>query len=374
MVRGITCLGMMVAMLFSVVAEAQKAHFYVGGSTRDLPAGAGVELWSVDMESGAMEKVGNPAAVSNPGYLTMNADGSRVYSTNNIPGQEGGFISTFSVDPISNQLTKIQTQQTDASSASYIRLDGTGKWMMSANYGRGNIVVNPVLNDGTLGATTATIKHEGKSIHQRRQQGSHAHCIVAGPENKFVFVPDLGIDKIVAYRFDDSTGALTAVPEMDVVTPPGSGPRHIIFHPNGKLAFATIEMTGYLGTYTYEDGKLSPVGLYPATPASYVGAQSTSEVRISPNGRFVYVGNRGHDSIAVFKINRKTGKAKLIQNISTEGSWPRNFGITSCGKMMVVGNQKSNTIVSFRINPFTGKLTSTGQQANTNGPSYILFK
>ena len=374
MLRMSACLGLLLSVVCWSAQAADKAYFYTGGSTKNLPADAGVDLWSIDLESGAMVREANPAPVTNPGYLTTNADGSRVYATNSVPGEEGGFISTFKVDARTQRLTKLQTQKTDASPASYIRLDGTGKYMLSANYGRGNIVVNPVNADGTLGETTANIKHEGSSVHQRRQQGSHAHCIVASPDNDFVFVPDLGIDKIVAYRFDDSTGALTAAPELDVVTPPGSGPRHILFHPNGKLAFATIEMSGHLGAYTSADGKLTPVGLYAATPPSYVGAQSTSEVRISADGRFVYIGNRGHDSIAVFKIDQKTGEVELIQNQSSGGSWPRNFGITPDGSMMVVGNQKSDSIVSFRINSRTGKLSPTGEEAFSSGPSYVLFK
>lgn len=358
--------------------ETSKAYFYTGDYSMQWPPESGVKvgisLWSVNLETGRFKREADTQVVRDPGFLVLNSDKSRLYSVARDVEKGGGFINTYAVDPKTHALTKLASISAEGSSASYLSIDATGNNLLSAHYGRGVVRVNPILPDGTVGAATANVQHSGSSVNEKRQNQAHPHAAVLSLDNQYVFVPDLGLDQIKAYSFDADKGTLTAEPKLDVTTLPGFGPRHLIFHPSGKFAFCGMEMGNSLVSYRYADGQLSKVGDYLTVPERMKGESSTSEVRVHPNGKFVYIANRGNDTIAVFKLDETTGTLERIQLQILRGNIPRNFGIDPSGTMMVVGHKKSDSMESLHVNPDTGLLTPTGHQVPINAPSYICFK
>lgn len=371
MYRLVNFVGVFVMLMSSSLQaqESSKAHFYTGSYSRGI-ATAGISLWSVDSETGELLRAGDTQPLLNPSYLVMNADKSRLYSES---GKEGGSIASYTIDPKTRALSPLGSISNEGSSPCYLSIDATGGYLLSAHYGSGAIRVNTILKDGSVGEATAHIEHVGSSINATRQDEPHPHSTLLSPDNRYVFVPDLGIDKIKAYTFDATQGTLTPAPELDVVTPPGSGPRHLVFHPSGDLAFCSLEMGSQLVAYRYAEGKLTQVGLYDTVPADFAGESTTSEVRVSADGKFVYIANRGHNSISVFKLDEATGTLERIQVHSTEGNWPRNFAIDPSGRMMVVGNRKTGSLVSLHVNPETGLLSPTNYHVPANAPTYIGF-
>ena len=255
----------------------------------------------------------------------------------------------------------------------YVSLDHSERFLFLANYAAGNVVVYPIGTDGMLGAPSAMQQHHGSSIHPDRQEAPHPHAIISSPDNAFVYVPDLGLDIIKAYAFDDQTGSLTPAPTLDTPLPPGSGPRHLIFHPSGAYAYATLELSNQAAAYGYSNGKLTLLDLYDTLPEDFTDESTCSELRLRPDGKFLYVGNRGHDSISTFAVSSDSGKLERIQTVSTQGATPRNFGIEPGGRLLVVGNQDSHTLVSYFIDQTTGLLEPTGHVAQAYSPALVAF-
>ena len=369
--------------LFVSGSEAQdtgKAYFYSGSYTRHLSADeaakTGIGLWSVDVKSGALTREAGPWILANPTFQALTADKRYLYSVNEVgdyKGKKDGSLTMFSVDASTRGLKKLGTISANGPIPAYLSVDATGRHLITANYSGANVCVYPINADGTLGDATANIHHTGSSVDAGRQQGPHPHSAVLSPDNQYVYVADLGLDLIKTYAFDAKGGTLTPAPKLDVVTLPGTGPRHLVFHPSGKFAFCSLEMGNRLVSYRYADGQLTKVGDYGTVPEDMQGKSYTSEVRVSPNGKFVYIANRGHNSIAVFKLDESTGALKRIQLQSVEGDWPRNFAIDPGGTMMVVANQKSDNLVSFHVNPETGLLTPTRYHVPKHAPMYICF-
>jgi 6-phosphogluconolactonase len=254
-----------------------------------------------------------------------------------------------------------------------LSLSTSGKHLLLANYGAGNIVAYPITSNGELAVATANIHHADSGTNPRRQEAPHPHSIIQSPDSHTVFVPDLGLDKIKTYAFDENSGTLKPRPESDVPTQPGSGPRHLVFHPSGRFAFCSLEMGNEVIAYRYANGTLTSLGSYPTLPEDFQGNSTTAELRVSPNGKHVYISNRGHDSIAVFKLDPTAGTLARVQIISTDGKTPRNFALDPTGSILVVANQQSDTLVSFRVDQDTGILSPTGNTATIPAPTYILF-
>jgi 6-phosphogluconolactonase len=244
--------------------------------------------------------------------------------------------------------------------------------LLLANYVAGNVVVYPIQSDGRLTKPSEIIQHSGKSINAERQDGPHPHSIVVSPDNRFVYVPDLGTDRIVAYDFDSQTGNLTPNPQLTVIVPPGSGPRHMVFSPSGKVAYVSLELSSQVMALSYEHGHLTEIGSYSTLPLSFDGANTCAEVHITSDSRHVYVSNRGHDSLAVFYVDSKSGGLEQIEVVDTQGDIPRNFGISPDGQWVVAANQNSHSLVSFRRDHSTGKLT-VASKTDSPSPAYIHF-
>lgn len=358
--------------------DSMTSHFYLGTYSTKLGhvdgKAKGITYWSLDNQTGALKKEAGPWPIVNASHLCTSLDGRFLYAiseTSSYDGREDGYLTSFSINPQTGDLTELGTTSSHGVGPAYVSMDRSGDYVLVANYLAGNIVVYPRLKSGVLGSPTANIPHSGSSVNPNRQEAPHPHAIVASPDNQHILVPDLGIDKIKVYEFDDKTGTLEPQPTRDVTVPAGAGPRHLVFHPNGDYVYVTLEMANQVAAYQYQDATLTLVDIYSTLPPGFSGGNTNAELRITGNGQFLYASNRGHDSIAAFKINTATGELTLIQTVSTQGRTPRNFAIDPSDQFLVVGNQDSHTILSYRIDDATGELSTTGNQ--TAAPSPVLF-
>ena len=372
-----------VALLMSFQAPtaiAKPLWFYCGTYTRiqdDLDVGKrGIGIYQLDSISGEITRVGSFENISKSSHLCLGHDHKFLYSVsevNDYQGKPSGSVTVFSVDQETKSLAQLQTISSYGQGPCYVRVDPSGKFLLLANYRSGNAVIYPIQDDGTLGEPTAKLAHSGSSVNPLRQEGPHAHSIITSPDNQFLFVPDLGIDRIAAYNFSTSDGLAERVAKLDVITPPGSGPRHLVFSPSGKWAYASLELSSEVAAYAFENGRLSEVCRLSTLPEDFSGSNTCAEVRVSPNGKNVYLSNRGHDSLAVFSVKSDMGKLERVQIISTEGHTPRNFGISNNGNWVVVANQNSNSIVSYHRNPASGELRFSGVKIDCPRPVLIHF-
>jgi 6-phosphogluconolactonase len=255
----------------------------------------------------------------------------------------------------------------------HVSVHPSGRFVLAANYGGGNIVIYPVLAGGLLGEPTDVAQHAGKGADPKRQGEPHAHCIMPDAAGRFAFAPDLGIDKVMIYRVDAKNGKL--VQNGFAATKAGAGPRHFDFHPSGKFAYVINELDSTLTAFAYDKAKgaLTESQTVSTLPPDFSGTNSCADVHVHPSGRFVYGSNRGHDSVVAFAIDQSTGKLNLIAHESTRGKWPRNFAVDPAGAFLLVANQHTDNVVAFRIDQQTGKLTATGQTTEIPSPVCLKF-
>jgi 6-phosphogluconolactonase len=254
-------------------------------------------------------------------------------------------------------------------------LDQTGKWLFAANYDGGSVAVFPVHEDGSLGDASAVVQHSGSSVDHERQSGPHAHSAYVSPDNRFVLAADLGLDRVLVYRLDTGKGSLTANDPPFGQLAPGSGPRHLTFGTGGKFVYVLSEMLATVTAFQYNAGagSLTQTQTISMEPADYSGAKSGAEIVIHPNGRFLYASNRGDSSIAIFRVDARSGALAAAGRVSTQGKTPRNFAIDPTGAFLLAANQDSGGIAVFRINKTTGALTPTGDILNIASPVCIVF-
>ncbi|MGA9686094.1 MAG: lactonase family protein, partial [Candidatus Sulfotelmatobacter sp.] len=257
----------------------------------------------------------------------------------------------------------------------YITVDKTGKYVLVANYTGGSIAAFPILEDGRLGEASAFIQHTGHGTNPQRQEAAHAHSIDLSPDNRFAIVDDLGLDETLVYKFESAKGSLTPNDPPFAKAAPGAGPRHFAFHPNGKFGYVINEMGSTVSVFGYDAtaGVLHPLQTISTLPPEFIGHNDAAEIAVHPSGRFLYASNRGHDSIAVFAIDRKKGTLTLVEYAPTKGQNPRNFAIDPTGTLIFAANEKSDNIVIFRINAQTGRLTPTGEVLNIAQPVCVRF-
>jgi 6-phosphogluconolactonase len=286
-----------------------------------------------------------------------------------------GTVSAFSIDAKTGKLTPLNEQPSHGAGPCHIIVDETGKTVMVANYNAGSIAAYPVQKDGSLGEATARIQHQGSSVDPRRQKGPHAHHITTDPANRYALVCDLGLDKVLVYKFDPAKGSLIANEPAFASVKSGAGPRHLAFHPRGEFAYVNNEMNSTLTVFKFDKkrGTLEELQTVSTLPPDFKGNNSTAEIEVHPSGKFVYVSNRGHDSLAGYTIDEKTGKVTSVEHTSTQGKTPRNFAIDPAGKFLLAENQGSHSIVVFRIDSKTGRLQATGEKAEVGSPVCVKF-
>ena len=330
-----------------------------------------VHLFQLNLQDGSLKKLNAVDGLSNPSFLKIHPNGKYLYTVNEVStfdGKKSGGVTAFALDVNGGKLNKINQQPSGDTGPCHLTVDATGKYVLVAHYGGGSTSVLPIKKDGSVGAVVSQIKHKGSSVHSR-QKAPHAHAVHVGPNNKFAFAPDLGIDKVLVFSFDENTGAIAETKFDGAKLEPGSGPRHFGFHPDGKFAYVINEIKQTVTAFRYnaKRGRLRTLQTLSTVPHP-VDGNSTAEVLVHPTGQFLYGSNRGHNSIAMFRINKKNGKLTALGHESTRGSTPRNFGIDPTGQFLLAANQQSDNVAVFRINQETGKLKFTGNEIKLSKP------
>jgi 6-phosphogluconolactonase len=347
---------------------------YVG--TYTAGKSEGIYLYRMSLASGELKRVANTRGVVNPSFLTLAPSRRYLYAVNEVDefaGKKSGAVSSFLVDQRTGELRFLNQQPSLGGAPCYVTVDATGRFVLVANYGGGNVVVFPAHGNGSLGQATDMKQDRGSSANHERQEGPHAHCIVLDPSNKFAYSCDLGTDKIMIYRFDARDGKLLPARQPWAQVKPGTGPRHLAFHDRDGLLFVLNELNSTVATFVRDpkQGSLKEVHSVSTLPADFKDTNWSADIHVSPDGRFVYCSNRGHNSIAVFAVDSRRRGLRMIGHQPTLGSWPRNFAIDPSGAFLLVANQKSDNIVAFRIDYVTGRLTHTH---TVEAPSPVCLK
>lgn len=330
----------------------------------------------LDMKTGILSAAIRVSKAMSPGFITIHPDGKHLYATGAGSGEENppaGAVSAYRILE-SGQLADINTQPSGGNGPCHVSLDPAGRNLLAANYSGGSCSVLPIKSDGSLAPPSSTRLHTGSSVHPKRQKKAYAHSINTSPDGRFAFAADLGIDKIMIYRFDPATGTLEPNDPPFAKTEAGGGPRHFTFHPGGKFAYANLELSNKVTAFTYnaEKGALNEIQTISTLPEDYGRQNTTAEVITSPDGRFLYVSNRGHNSIAIFSID-PDGMLTFLNREPTRGEIPRNFNIDPTGTLLVAANQKSSNVVVFRIDRQTGLLEFTGSEIKVPNPICVRF-
>jgi len=307
---------------------------------------------------------------SNPSFLAIAPGEKFIYSVHeNGKDGNGGSISAYSFDKSTGQLALINTQSTEGDYPCYVETDKTGKWVFAGNYGTGNFSVFPVDSNGGLGTASLKIRHQGSGADKERQEGPHVHSTNISPDNKFLFVPDLGIDKVMIYSFDATTGAVNPAPSVAAESRPASGPRHMAFHPSKNLVYLIEEISGTVVVYSYSADKLTELQRISTLPKNAKGAAGSADIHVSADGKFLYASNRGDfNNIAIYRIDAKKGTLKVVGFQPTLGMGPRNFSIDPSGKYLLVAHQGTDNVIIFSRNAQTGLLTPTNESINVGKP------
>ena len=353
----------------------QSRLLYVGTYTNTAGKSEGIYAYGMDPESGALTRL-NAVKSVNPSFLTIDRSRRYLYAVNEVGdylAKPSGGVSAFAIDR-SGSLRLLNEQATQGADPCYLSIDAKKRTLLVANYTGGNVSVLPVRRDGTLGMVSEVKQHEG-SGPKEQQKAPHAHCIIFDRAERFAFAADLGIDKVMIYRFDRSSGKLTPNKQPFADLQPGAGPRHLTFHPNGKYLYVINELDSTMATFKYseQDGTLTRVDTVSTLPSDFSGVSYCADVHVSASGKFLYGSNRGHNSIVVFEIDLSTGKLNLVEHVSTGGDWPRNFTIDPSGKFLLVANQRSDNVVVFSIDAQTGRLKPTGFVEQIPAPVCLKF-
>lgn len=357
----------------------------------DLPPGngRGIHIFNVDRATGAMTPIGVYELGTSPSCLVVNRAGTRLYSANEtdrVGEKKEGTVSAFSVNPGDGQLTLLNTVPSGGAGPTYVSLDPSGRFLLVANYFGGSVAVFPILPDGQLGeasdikidageigprtATSAPPGSHAFSGHDR----THAHMVQADPSGRFVLHVDLGLDTIYVWKFDGQRGALTPNDPPSVSLPPGDGPRHFHFHPNGRWFYSIQEegSTIVLFDYDGEKGRLAARQTISTLPPGFAGSNFCSEILVSSDGRFVYAGNRLHDSIGIFSVGPE-GELTYVGEEWTRGNYPRSFSFDPTGEFLYCCNQRADNVTVFGVDRETGGLHFTGHYTPVGNPSIVVF-
>ncbi len=361
----------------SPAAAKDKYFVYVGTYTQEGSTSKGIYAYRFDPDGAKLTSIGMVAQTINPSFLAVHPNHKFLYAVNevgNYNGLKSGAVSAFSIDRTTGKLTLLNEVASGGADPCYIVVDNTGKYVLVANYTGGSIAAFPILADGRLGEASAFIQHSGHGTNPQRQEGPHAHSIDLSPDNRFAIVDDLGLDETLVYKFDSVKGTLTLNDPPFAKAPPGAGPRHFAFRPDGKFGYVINEMGSSVSVFGYDtSGVLRPLQTISTIPKDFTALDESAEIAVHPSGKFLYASNRGHDSLAVFAIDPSKGTLTLVEYAPTKGQSPRNFAIDPSGTLIFAENEKSNNIVLFRINQQTGSLTPTGKVLKISQPVCVKF-
>ena len=333
-----------------------------------------IHAFTLNEKAGTLTPLHRTAGMENPFFIAVSPDHKFLYSiyAPTFGGTENEQVAAFRLEGRSGKLNPLNRQSTKGTASCYLDVDATGRTVLLANYSTGSVASYSVKADGSLSEPVSFVQHHGSSVDATRQNEPHAHCFVISPNNRFAYAADLGIDQIVCYVFEPATAELTANQPSFVRTPPGGGPRHLIFHPNGKLMYVINELKNSVTLFDFvpESGLLTQRQTISTLPADFSGTSHTADLKITPNGKYLYGTNRGHDSIAAYRI-AADGTLSLIEIESSLGKGPQNLAITKDGSLLLCANMPGNNVAVFRINGNTGMLESAGDPVEIPGPSCI---
>jgi len=354
-------------------AYAESLPVYFGTYTGGQNSGKGIYRSVLDLETGELSDPVLVAEARNPSFLEIHPNGKFLYAVSESAGADS--VSAFAIDTATGDLKLLNERSSGGAGPCHVSIDHAGKNLLVANYGSGSASAIPIKPDGTLAEPAGFVQHEGSSVNPNRQKEPHAHSINVSPDDRFAFVPDLGIDKIMIYRLDVEKGTIAASSPAFVKTKPGAGPRHFAFHPSGKFAYVINELDCTVTGFAYDaaSGTLTEIQTVTTLPQGFDGSNTCAEVQVHPSGRFLYGSNRGHDSIVVYRVDLARGTLTFIEHETADIKTPRNFNIEPTGKFCLVANQGSDSIVVFRIDPETGALEPTGHKIAVPKPVCIRF-
>jgi 6-phosphogluconolactonase len=359
---GLVSIGLLLGIEAIGASPAARSYFvYVGTYTRSTSKG--IYAYRFQPSTGTLTPLGTVAETPNPSFVAAHPSGKYLYAVNEheegeAPGKNNA-VSAFSINPKSGQLTFLNKVSSQGEGPCHVSVDKTGKTLLVANFRSGSVAALPIGRDGRLGEVIGFDQHHGSSMNPVRQKGPHAHMIIPSPDNRFALNADLGVDKVYVYKLDAAKSQLTPNDPPSAGVKPGSGPRHLTFHPGGKYVYLINETASTITAFSYDaaKGTLQEFQTVSTLPADFSGTSTTAEIQVDPTGRFLYGSNRGHDSIAVFAINPKDGTLTLVEHIPTQGRTPRYFAFDPSGHYVFLGNQESDTIFLLRADAKTGHLT-----------------
>jgi 6-phosphogluconolactonase len=340
----------------------------------------GIYVSRLNVSTGALSAPQLAAETPSPSFLAVRPRGDYLYAVNEVgtfEGKPGGSVSAFAIHKDTGMLTALNQAGSGGSGPAHLSLDGTGRTVLVANYGGGSVASLPIANDGRLGAAVSVVRHTGSSVNPDRQREPHAHQILVDPSNRFAYVADLGIDKVMIYRFDAATHTLTAATPPSASVKPGAGPRHVAISASGGVVYVINELDCTISAFKRDpsNGSMTEFQTLSTLPpdVSLQRGFSTAEIHMHPSGAFLYGSNRGHDSISVFAIDRASGRLTYVANTPTGGKTPRGFGIEPGGGFLLAGNQNSDSVAVFKIDRGTGSLTATGVTVTVGAPVDVKF-
>ena len=373
---------MLIAALLGAQAERAAAqpspgssamYAYVGSFTtaQRKARGDGIHVYRADPATGAWTHVQHISDLVNPSYLALSRDQRFLYS---VHGDED-YATAFALDPVTGQAKLLNRAATGGKNGVREAVDPSGKFLVMDNYASGSVAVMPIALDGSLKDQHQLVQLPGDpGPHKVEQTSSHPHDIVFDPSGRFVLVPDKGLDRVFVFRFDGATGRLTPTEQGSVKSRPGAGSRHLAFHPKLPIVWVLNELDSTIATYRFDTdrGTLTALQVMSTLPSDFTGYSTTAEIAVSPDGRFVYGSNRGHDSVTIFASNAE-GLLSVVGWQPTQGSTPRFIGLDPAGRFLYAANEQSDTLVTFRVDGNSGKLTPTGQVIKNGSPVTIVF-
>jgi 6-phosphogluconolactonase len=355
----------------SHIAIAQTFNVWIGTGGPE-----GIHHLTLDGKKGVMSRPRMVADIRGSGFLAIHPNGEFLYSTMNAGG--AGHVAAFRISRAGENptLKLLNRQPIGDGGAACIAIDKTGRTLVSAQYGGGSVATFPIQEDGSLGPRVELVEHgRGSGVNENRQADAHPHWVGTSPDNHFLLVPDLGMDKVMVYELDPAAAKLT--PHSQVPVPPGSGPRHMKFHTSNKYAYVLNELNLTVSSFKYDESTavFEPIDVVETLPNDQQDRHlnSAAEIRVHPSGKYLYTSNRGHDSISVFAVDPDTGKLTFVEREHVRGSWPRNFNLDPTGKWLIAAGQKSNTLALFEIQNDSGELVFARQVVNSPSPICVLF-
>jgi len=374
--------GLLLALMLSL-APARAREFLVYFGTYTGAKSKGIYASKFDTATGKLTASELAAETKNPSFLAVHPNTHFLYAVgevDNFGGKPAGAVSAFSIEAKTGKLKLINQQPSGGLGPCHLALDSSGTFVLTANYGSGSIALLPLHKDGSLGEPSSTIQHTGSSANPQRQAGPHAHFVTThqpygGVELGRVLVCDLGLDKVLIYRLAGKGTRLVPNDPPSASVAAGAGPRHLALSPGAKFAYVINEMGSSITAFAYDGrrGAMAELQTISMLPEKFDGNNSCAEIAVHPSGRFVFGSNRGHNSIAVFAVNDKSGKLTLVEHQSTQGKTPRHFGIDPTGRWLLAENQDSDSVIVLSVDGKTGRLTPTGKTLEVPAPVCAVF-